>query len=79
MNAKDKNKKTSCPENKLVLPITHKVMSYVVEKSESLVKKVKSGKRNNKSETGQQIELAEKLLKEGSNALIEEVKRMVKL
>jgi hypothetical protein len=79
MSAKDKNKKTNCPENKQFLPVPNEVLADVVGCSVSTVKKVRSGKRSDETETGRTVVIAETMLKEGSNALIEEVKRVVKL
>lgn len=76
---KDKNKKTTCSENKAKLSIPAKVVAEMVGCSEAAVKAIRSGARNAHTDTGKQIVLVETLLSEGSNALLNEVKKIVKI
>lgn len=79
MQSKDNNKKSNCPNNKKHLPVPAEITADIVGCSVSYVKQVRNHFRASTSPKGRTIMVAETLLKEGSNALIEEVKRMVKL
>lgn len=79
MQSKDSNKKSICPNNKKYLPVPAEVTADVVGCSVSYVKQVRNHFRASTSPKGRSIMVAETLLKEGSNALIEEVKRIIKL
>lgn len=76
---KYKNKKTNCPENKISLPVPAKLVADMVGCSEAAVKAIRSGARNSETSTGKAIELADTLMEEGSNALINAVKEIVKI
>lgn len=79
MSDKYKNKKTSCSENKTILSIPNEIIAGITNTSVSMVKQVRNGNKSGKGKKGQQIKLVETLITQGSNALIEEVKRVVKL
>jgi len=58
--------------------ITPQVVAQVADVSPSLVKQVRSGERNADKGKGKRAALADDLLKTGVNALLNEVKRLVK-
>ena len=57
---------------------TSTVVAGVVGCSSAAVRMIKSGKNTGYSDQAQRIQVAEMLLEEGANKLIEEVKRIVK-
>lgn len=59
--------------------ITAEVTAQVADVSPSLVKAIRRGERNAEKGKGQKAALADDLLKTGVNALLDEVKRIVKL
>lgn len=69
-------------ENPFVLKKSHftaKEVAETVGYSESLVKKVRSGEKDGDIDSVKKIKLADHLLYEGSNALLDAVKKIVKL
>ena len=80
MQTKDKNNKSICTENtQPEVPLTAEMVADIAGVSESLVKKVRSGKRATDTPAGKRVEIAEELWAEGSNLLITEIKKIVKL
>jgi hypothetical protein len=58
--------------------VTSTVVAEVVGCSKEMVTKVRSGRRNADTDKGQQIEVADMLLEEGMNKLVNEVKKLVR-
>ena len=58
--------------------ITAEFTAQVADVSPSLVKQVRSGDRSAETGKGKKAALADDLLKTGVNALVEEVKRLIK-
>lgn len=58
--------------------VSSSVIAEVVECSPSMVRMVLRGVRNTDSDKGQQIEVADMLLEEGMNKLVNEVKKAVR-
>ncbi|MDO3641942.1 hypothetical protein [Mucilaginibacter sp. L3T2-6] len=80
MQSKEKNLKTICPENETAeIPLPAEKVAEITGKSTSLVKKVRTGKRNPDSDAGKAIQVVDDLWAYGSNKLITEIKRIVKL
>ena len=83
MHSKYKNNKTICPENreieKSAVSLPAAIVAEVAEVSESLVKKVRSGIKGYDTPAGKRIEATEVLWNEGSNLLLTEIKKIVKL
>jgi hypothetical protein len=69
--------KNSKRPNKQRSSISHKTIAYVVECSPNTVKAVRNGQRSNETDLGQRIELAEILIVEGQNKLLDKVKELV--
>lgn len=63
--------------NKGVQVVSHGMIAEAVGCSPNTVKAVRNGQRNKDTDLGQRIEVAELLLVEGQNKLIQEVKRVV--
>jgi len=84
---KDKNKKTRCPKNNNegadrngdLIKISAEVTAHIVGCAPTTVNAIRSGERSSKTPTGQRVILADTLLKEGVSALVDEVKKVVKL
>jgi cyanate lyase len=57
--------------------IPNKMIAEASGTSESLVKKVFAGKRSQDTDAGQKVILAEMLLDEGQNKLMQEVKKLL--
>lgn len=64
---------------KITKKIPHWKIAEAVNASESMVKKVRSGDRSNETDLGQRIQIAEMLIEEGENKLLQEVKRVVQI
>jgi hypothetical protein len=80
MQSKEKNLKTICTENNTpAIPLPAGKVAEIAGVSESLVKKVRNGKRNNHTPAGQRVEVTEELWAEGSNQLINAIKKVVNL
>ncbi|WP_295715647.1 hypothetical protein [Mucilaginibacter sp.] len=76
----DKNKKTTCTKNcaNLVLPRpTAKLIAAITDTSASLVKKVNTGDRNDKSENAQLIKYCTELIVEGQQVLVQAVSEII--
>lgn len=73
------NKKTKCPKNRgaEIWPIPAKTVAQTVGCSENMVRSIRRGKRNADTELGAKIEVADKLLSDGANKLLSEVKRLI--
>jgi hypothetical protein len=54
------------------------IISEVTGIPVNTVKAIRNGKRSKETNKGQKVEIAEMLIEEGTNKLIEEVKRVVK-
>lgn len=80
MKTKDKNIKTTCTKNIAAeVPMPAEKVAEITGVSQSLVKKVRSGKRSAETPAGQKVEVAEELWAEGSNKLIQAIKKVVNL
>ena len=78
MQSKEKNIKTTCTEmEKPLVPIPADKVAEIAECSVSLVKQINRGSRNNHSKKGEKVALVQELWTEGSNLLINEIKRIV--
>jgi 2'-5' RNA ligase len=69
-------KKSKCPK-KHKPRVAHKTIAYVVNCSPNTVKAIRNDQRNTQTDLGQRIELAEILIEEGQNKLLEKVKELV--
>lgn len=74
-----KKKNHLCQKLDAPFLIPAEVTASVVGCSTSFVKQVRQGRRNATTGKGAKIALADDLMVTGANALIEEVKRIVKL
>lgn len=61
------------------VPLSAEKVAEIVDCSVSLVKKVNTNHRKAETPTGEKIEMVNDLWAHGSNRLIEEIKRIVKL
>lgn len=76
--SKDNVKKTRCPKNEAIR-VPARVVAQVVGCSASTVKAIRQDERSDDTELGRRIRIAEDLLTDGSNLLLKEVKRIVKV
>lgn len=72
----NKGKKSNRPK-KSAAKVPHKTIAYVVSCSPNTVKAIRNNQRNDQTNLGQRIELAEILIEEGQNKLLEKVKELV--
>lgn len=77
MTKKNKGFKTKCLKKKVDVPV--RWVADVAGSSESLVRMVRNGTRNADEGAGSRVKVAEMLLEEGINSLLDEVKRLVKI
>jgi hypothetical protein len=75
--AKNKQIITNSPKKTVEIPT--RWVAEVAQTSESLVRMVRNGKRNADEGAGSRVKVADMLLEEGVNSLLEEVKRVVKI
>lgn len=61
------------------IKVSHEDIAYTVGASKSTVKAIRIGGRSQETETGQRVMIAEMLIEEGTNKLLEEVKRIVQI
>lgn len=75
---KDKNIKSICTENKIsvVVPVPAKIVAEMTGGSESMVKKVREGKRKD-GKLCQKIRVADQLLQVGITATINQVTEII--
>jgi hypothetical protein len=74
--AKDKNKKTRCPKK---YRLTAQEVAEMVGCSVSYVKQLRVGAVNNASPLARQVLAVDLLAKDGGNALVKEIERIVTL
>lgn len=80
MQSKEKSNKTrSTKKTTAEVPLPAAKVADIIGKSESIVQKVSIGKRRSDTPTGEKIELVQELWAEGSNLLIKEIKKIVKI
>jgi hypothetical protein len=78
MQTEDKIK-TNCNQNNhtSIVPIPARVTALLTGVSESYVKKIRIGNREDHSEKAQAVRLCDSLLTEGSGVLLKEVQRVL--
>ena len=72
----DKSKKR---HKKYSKKVSHEDVAYTVGASKSTVKAIRNGNRSNETDLGQRVQIAEMLIEDGQNKLLEEVKRIVQI
>jgi hypothetical protein len=77
MSIKSIKKKTKNPKTEKL--VSSEMVAGVVGCSSSMVRQVRSGDRSQDTDLGQTIMVADILLEEGTNKLIQEVKRIIKI
>jgi hypothetical protein len=80
MQSEYNNIKTTCTKKITAeVPLTTEKEAEIAGVSVSLAKKIKTGKRNAESKSGQKLAKVQTLWSEKSNLLIQEIKRIVTL